>query len=310
MEKTEFRIPYRDGSLHCISWEPDGEPLATLQIVHGMIEYADRYDQTAEYFAARGFAVVAHDHPGHGSTAESDDDLGYIPRDGGSELMAECVHLVTEYIADKYPGVPHFILGHSMGSFITRRYLTKYGKEVDGAIIVGTGNQKRSTLAAARAVTSIVSKFKGERYRSPLITRLAFGSYNKRCGDDESRDAWICSDKELMKVHDADKYATFMFTAAGYGVLFDTLTFLARKTDFENIPKELPILVMAGTEDPVGAYGREPSAFAKQCTDAGIADVVLKLYEGDRHEILNETDKEKVWEDLFVWLKAHMSASV
>ena len=111
-------------------------------------------------------------------------------------------------------------------------------------------------------------------------------------------------------MHDADKYATFMFTAAGYGVLFDTLTFLARKTDFENIPKELPILVMAGTEDPVGAYGREPSAFAKQCTDAGIADVVLKLYEGDRHEILNETDKEKVWEDLFVWLKAHMSASV
>lgn len=308
MTKSEFRIPYSGGSLHCVTWAPDTAPVATFQIVHGMIEYAKRYEETAVYLAQRGFAVTAHDHPGHGLTAKNDAELGYIPRKGGSELMVECVRLVTDYIEKTYPSVPHFILGHSMGSFITRRYLTKYGDRVDGAVIVGTGNQNRATLAAGRAAVKLISIFKGDRYRSPLLTGLAFGSYNKRCEKDEGPNAWICSDRELMKKHDGDKYATFMFTAAGYGVLFDTLTYLAKKTDFDKIPKNLPVLVMAGTEDPVGAYGKEPAAFAKQCLDAGIKDVDLKLYEGDRHEVLNEKDKERVWEDLFVWLKAHMSS--
>lgn len=309
MTKKEFYIQGSNENirLHCISWEPEGECVAVLQIVHGMIEYAQRYSGTAEYLCRRGFAVVAHDHPGHGLTAANDDDLGYIPRSGGSGLLCEGVYSVTKYIKETYPAVPNFILGHSMGSFITRRYLTKYGDKVHGAVIVGTGDQPRLTLWAARAVASLVSVLRGERHRSTLITRLAFGSYNKRCGRDEGPNAWICSDRELMKEHDADKLSTFTFTASAYGVLFDTLTYLARGTNFDKIPKTLPILVMAGLEDPVGSYGKAPAAFAKRCRDAGIKDVDLKLYEEDRHEILNDVHKDKVLEDLFVWLKAHLS---
>lgn len=308
MKKSELYLPgvSSDVKLHCIVWEPEGECLAAVQIVHGMIEYADRYSGTAEYLCRRGFAVVAHDHPGHGLTAKNDGDLGYIPREGGSELLVECVYEVTKYTKERFPGVPNFILGHSMGSFITRRYLTKYGGCVHGAVIVGTGDQPRATLFAARTAASLISALKGARYRSPLLTRLAFGSYNKRCEADEGPNAWICSDRELMRVHDEDKYSTFMFTAAGYGVLFDTLTYLAKGVNFERIPKSLPILVMAGEEDPVGSYGKAPAAFAERCKAAGIRDVDLRLYEGDRHEVLNETDKEKVLEDLFVWLKAHL----
>lgn len=308
MKKNELYLPGAspDVRLHCIVWEPDGECVAVLQIVHGMIEYADRYSFTAEYLCRRGFAVVAHDHPGHGFTAKDDNDLGYIPRKGGSELLVECVYEITKYIKKRFPDVPNFILGHSMGSFITRRYLTKYGRYVRGAVIVGTGDQPKTTLFAARTAASLIAAVKGDRYRSPLLTRLAFGSYNKHCEADEGPNAWICSDRELMKVHDEDKYSTFMFTAAGYGVLFDTLTYLAKGTNFDKIPADLPIFVMAGDEDPVGSYGRAPAAFAARCRASGIRDVDLRLYEGDRHEILNEKDKDRVLEDLFVWLKAHL----
>lgn len=309
MVKKEFYIqgPCENIRLHCISWEPETECVAVLQIVHGMIEYADRYSYTAEYLCRRGFAVVAHDHPGHGLTAAGDEELGYIPRRGGSELLCEGVYKVTQYIKAAYPAVPNFILGHSMGSFVTRRYLTKYGSEVRGAVIVGTGDQPRLTLFAARAVASLISAVRGERHRSAFITRLAFGSYNKRCGRDEGPNAWICSDRELMKIHDADKYSTFTFTASAYGVLFDTLTYLAKGTNFDKIPKTLPILVMAGLEDPVGSYGKAPAAFAKRCRAAGIRDVDLRLYEEDRHEILNDAHKDRVLEDLYVWLKAHLA---
>lgn len=309
MKKSEFYLPggLPDMKLHCIAWEPDGECVGVVQIVHGMIEYADRYSGTAEYLCCRGFAVVSHDHPGHGLTAKNDDELGYIPRDGGSELLVEGVYTLTKYIKEKYPHVPNFILGHSMGSFVTRRYLTKYGDRVAGAVIVGTGDQPRVTLFAARLMASLISKVKGERYRSPMLTHLAFGSYNKRFDPEEGSSAWICSDRELIRTHDRDKYSTFRFTAAAYGVLFDTLTYLARGTNFDKIPKTLPIFVMAGCDDPVGNYGRAPAAFAERCKAAGIRDVDIRLYEEDRHEILNEKDKDRVLEDLFVWLKAHLN---
>lgn len=308
MKKNDFYIggASPDVRLHCIVWEPEGECAATVQIVHGMVEYADRYNGTAEYLCQRGIAVVAHDHPGHGHTAADDSELGYIPREGGSELLVECVYEVTKYIKNRFPDVPNFILGHSMGSFVTRRYLTKYGDAVHGVVIVGTGDQPRAALFAARGMASLISALRGEKYRSRFLTGLTFSGYNKRCEKDEGRNAWICSDRELMTAHDKDKYSTFMFTASAYGVLFDTLTYLAKGTNFDRIPKNLPILVMAGDEDPVGSYGRAPAAFAEKCRAAGIRDVDLRLYEGDRHEVLNEKDKEKVLEDLYVWLKAHL----
>lgn len=308
MRKNEFYLqsPSDKIKLHCICWEPDGECVAVVQIVHGMIEYADRYGGTAEYLCRRGFAVVSHDHPGHGLTAKDDEELGYIPRKGGSALLVDSVYTLTKFIKSRFPGIPNFILGHSMGSFITRRYLTKYGSEVSGAVIVGTGDQPRITLWAARLTASLISFFKGDRYRSRLLTRLAFGNYNKRFDPDEGPSAWICSDRELIRQHDRDKYSTFTFTAAAYGVLFDTLTYLAKGKNFDKIPKNLPIFVMAGMDDPVGRYGRAPEAFAVRCREAGINDVDIRLYEGDRHEILNEKDKDRVLEDLFVWLKAHL----
>ena len=304
MQKEEFYLPSTNGknSLHCIKWIPDCQTVCVLQLVHGMVEYVDRYNDFASAMCQKGIAVVGHDHLGHGRTAADDSELGYFSQENPSDVLVADIYEVTKYIKSQFDGIPNCIMGHSMGSFLTRKYLTLHSSEVDRAVIMGTGFMPLAVVGFARALAGIIGAVYGQRHVSKFLTSLAFGSYNKRFTAPKSEYAWLTKDEELVKKHDADKYATFTFTVNGYKGLFDTLIYLARWKNFDNVRRDRPVLFTAGEDDPVGNYGKGPRKVYNEFKKHGMRDVSIKMYENDRHELVNETDREQVYEDISAWL--------
>ncbi|MDO5861453.1 MAG: alpha/beta hydrolase [Thermoplasmata archaeon] len=305
MPYTEFSVHSSrgDAELHCVEWAVE-KPIATVQISHGMIEHILRYADFAEYLNGRGFAVIGHDHLGHGST--SPDDHGLIAENDGDEHLVEDVYLVTQKVAEKYPGVPHFILGHSMGSFVVRRYLTRYGDMVDGAVIVGTGNQSGFVVAFAKLVASVLVKMKGPRYISPFLNKSVLGGNDSKFSEPDMPNRWISRDPEAIAKYNADPYCTFDFTVAGYRDLMTLIQKVIRRVDIEKVPKGLPIILLSGAADPVGESGKGVERAKAGMEKAGLSPE-MKLYEGARHEILNETNREEVYRDIGDWLESHVS---
>lgn len=304
MRKEELGIPSTDKrhTLHVIHWIPDGEVKAVLQIVHGMVEYVDRYDPFASYLCSLGIAAIGHDHLGHGLTAGSDEDLGYFGAEGGEELLIQDMHLVTLRMKELYPEVPHFIMGHSMGSFCLRKYLTYFGAEVDGAIIMGTGDMPLAAIRAGKTVAAGLIQVKGKRYRSEKLTNLVFGGYLKEIENVRTPMDWLTKDEAIVDAYLNNKYNTFRFTASAYLAFFRILEYTAKETNLDRVPKDLPIFLVAGDKDPVGSWGEGPKNVAKRYEKLGFTDVSLKLYAEDRHEILNETDRAVVEQDLGDWI--------
>lgn len=302
MIKNEFFLSCKGEELHCVEWRPDEGVSAVLQIVHGMVEYIDRYDGFARYLAERGICVVGHDHPGHGKTAKTNADLGHIDRKTGGRLLVDCTERVARYVRESFPAVPRYILGHSMGSFVVRRYITEYSKDLSGAVIMGTGTPPTPVLFAGRIMASLVCALKGERHPSEFLKSISFAGYNKLFSKDEGDNAWLSSDRDAVKKYDDDPLCGYTFTAGGFFVLYDLLYSLARKKDHENIKKTLPVLITSGEVDPVGSYAKGPAALFGVYKKLGMADVTLTFYSRGRHEILNETFKGRVYEDIHNWI--------
>lgn len=303
--RKNYRLSAQDGvhKLHVVIWEPEVEVRAVLQISHGMQEYIERYDEFANYMNRFGIVVIGHDHMGHGHTVNSDEEFGYFYRDNMSARVVRDLYHVTKAAKKRYPSLPYFLLGHSMGSFLARRYLMTYGEEIDGALIVGTGRQLPPVLCAARAIEFISEKIMGEKYRSRLIDQLAFGSYNAKIKHPKSSSDWLCTNQTILDKRSRDKYCLFKFTNNGFKTLFDTLAFIQNEKNIKRIPKSLPIFFLAGMEDPVGAYGKGVKEVYGKYLKAGMRNLSIKLYPGDRHEILLEIDREKVYEDIYEWLQ-------
>ena len=299
--ESSFESKHENKKIAYSVFEPDdGAARAILQISHGMCEYIGRYEHFAEFLTAHGFIVCGNDHLGHGRSAENDDMLGVMPRNGG-EILPEDVHELTLIMKQKHPDLPYFLLGHSMGSFVARIYLTKYGTELDGAIIMGTGGPE-SPAAAGKLLAKLVGAFKGSAYRSKLIDKVAFGSYNSRFGKDCSPKAWLTRDDKIVARYCADKFCTYLFTVDAFYTLFDMLGQVSAKDWASKLPKDLPILVTSGEQDPVGNYGKGVRTVFERIKAAGASDVTLKMYTDDRHEILNELDRDKVYADILDWL--------
>ena len=301
LKKREFFIEYGGEKLHCIEWVPESDIKAVLQIAHGMVEYIDRYDGFAKYLCGLGIAVVGHDHPGHGLTAQSKDDLGYIRKEGSAHLV-DCTYRVTEYIKEKFSDIPNFLMGHSMGSFVVRRYITSKSCDISGAVVMGTGMPPRIALLLGKLLAKLICAVKGGKSPSKLLTNISFAGYNSRFPKEEGVHAWISSDRNVVRKYDKDPFCSYTFCAGGFLALYETLLFLSEKRDFEAIRKDLPILVNAGGDDPVGEYGKAPRKVSEDFKVLGISDVTLSLYAGGRHEILNEKNKEKVYEDISNWI--------
>ena len=304
--KKEFCYPSRDGvtQIHAVEWIPEGEVKGVLQICHGMVEYINRYHDFAEYMCERGYYVTGHDHLGHGQSIRNEEDYGYFEEKKGNQFVIGDIQKLREMTIEKYPDVPYYMLGHSMGSFLLRQYLTMYGKGLSGAIIMGTGYQRSAVLNMGQLVCRVIAAFKGWRYRSRFVDKLSFGSYNKRFEPGETSKDWITSDKDHRQKYVNDPLCSFMFTLGGYYQMFEGMKVLTRRESMERIPKDLPVLFVAGADDPVGAFGKGVEKVYKKYKTAGMQQVSMHLYEGDRHEILNETDREQVYEDLYQWIES------
>lgn len=306
MRRKDFYIPSKDGihRLHVVLWEPEGEVRAVVQISHGMVEMIDRYEDFALFLNRHGYAVIGNDHLGHGLTAGNDADLGYFcPRNMSATVVAD-LHRVTRYARKKYKDRPYFLLGHSMGSFMTRRYLMTYGMDLDGAVICGTGSQRWLVLIAGTVVANGMRLLLGDRFRSRLLEMNAFGDYQKRIPNPRTRSDWMTRDARIVDFCRGNKYCSFIFAVNGYRTLFEVLSFIQQKKNIDRIPPELPLFFIAGGQDPVGHYGRDVRKVAAQYERAGVEDVSLRIYEEDRHEVLNELDRDQVYRDVLAWLDA------
>lgn len=299
-EEFTFLSSNKVYNIHGIRWIPDGEVKGVVQISHGMCEYIDRYDDFAKYLNSRGLIVTGHDHIGHGRTVGSEADLGYFADRDARECTVEDVHTVTVMTKKLYEGLPYILLGHSMGSFVVSNYIEQYGDEIDAAILVGTGYNSGPVCAAGIFINGLIAKIKGERHRSRFVNRLMFGSYNKRIENKKTDFDWITRDEAILSKYIADPYCNFTFTANGNRALISFAKY--ENKHFDDIPKDLPILLTAGKCDPVGNYGKGVKKIYSLLTKHGVKDVSLKLYDGMRHEIINETGRAQVYEDIYNWI--------
>ncbi|MGO5053260.1 alpha/beta fold hydrolase [Lachnospiraceae bacterium LCP25S3_G4] len=306
--KTDFYYPSQDGTtqIHAVEWMPDGDVKAILQISHGMVEYINRYDAFGSYLAERGYYVVGQDHLGHGESVQTEADHGFFHEKHGNDYVIGDIHELRRRTTAKYPTLPYYMLGHSMGSFLTRQYIKKYGEGLHGVIIMGTGEQPPMIVSIGKILCTFIAHFKGWHYRSTFINNIAFGGYNKKFQPSRTTVDWLCKDTSIVDAYLEDPWCTFIFTVNAYYHMFCGMQELSDPANLERIPKDLPIFFVAGKEDPVGNFGKSVKKVYQKYKTCGMKDVSIKLYDDDRHEILNETDKFQVFADLYAWLDHHL----
>ncbi len=292
--------------IHCASYFPqNGEVKGIIQIAHGMAEHLERYEAFADVLCENGFAVYINDNLGHGQSVKNKDELGYFgAKDGWKNFVEDC-HKLTEIIKKENEGIPVFFFGHSMGSFVARAYSLKYADEIQGAIYCGTSGPNPAA-GAGITLTNIIAKLKGDHYRSKVIDKIGFGSYNSKF---EGRTAfdWLSRDNEQVDKYIADDMCGFLFTTYGYRDLFSILSYVSSKEWFNGLSKELPVLIISGAMDPVGDYSKGIDKVCDLLKNAGKNNVEKILYPNARHEILNEKACfDTVCKDLIAWIEKNI----
>lgn len=275
---------------------PETEVKGVFQISHGMAEHKERYYDFMKYLTNQGYVTIINDHRGHGKSIKNEEDLGYF-YDNKAEYIVEDLHQITLYIKEKYPDKKVILFGHSMGSMVVRKYLKKYDKEIDKLIVCGSPS-KNPFSNIALTTSKIIGNIKGKRFRSNLIQNLAFGSYNKNLQNVISPNSWICANEETVKEYDDDKLCGFIFTANGFENLFILMRDIYTIKGWKLNNKEIPILFIAGRDDPVIINKNKWLKSQKFLTKLGYSNITNKLYDNLRHEILNEKNKEEIYEDI------------
>ena len=279
---------------------PDTEPIGILQISHGMIDHSGRYEYLKELLTSRSLIVAISDHIGHGRTARDRDDLGYLGKDGRHRIVDD-LYTLNRILHEDYPNLDTVLFGHSMGSFMARLYAERYPDSIKGVVIHGTGG-KNPALIPGLAVVNIIGAIKGDRHRSELVRGLAFDGYNKRFDKSEGSDAWLTSVPELVADRKTDPYTSFTFTVSGYRELFSALGECNSPAHFAAYPKELATLIVSGRDDPVGDFGKGVEWVYGQLSKNGAGDVTLKLYDGARHELFNERERDAMNAEIIDWI--------
>lgn len=301
-------------TIRALLWTPDvldKEPRAMVQLVHGMSEHIERYTGFAEVLCDAGFVVCANDHIGHGKSATSEEELGHMPLEGGEDVLVEDVHTLRQTVqaraAEKHPeaAIPYVIFGHSMGSFVTRVYLTRHAEGVAAAVICGTGQQSKVMAKGGGLVTKFIAAFKGERYKSAFADSLGAGGYGKQIENATTDLDWLATDPEVVAEYQRDPLCGQVFTVGAYTTLANLVSDAIDGNLAKQIPSNLPLLFIAGAGDPVGEFGEGVKRAAEEYKAAGIKDVTVKIYEGARHEILNEPIKSQVHTDILTFLSTH-----
>ena len=310
MQREDFYFDSRDGEtrIHAVKWVPDQKPVCILQIVHGMAEYIARYERLALFLAKEGILVTGEDHLGHGlsvtdKNGEKNHPLGYFCSNDPATVVVRDVHRLKKIVQEQYPGVPYVILGHSMGSFMLRNYLCRYGSGIDGAIIMDSGMMPAGMLKFACGLAKFLGAVQGEKHESMLLNAIAFGSYNKKIKNPSTRMDWLSRDEKEIQKYIEDPLCGFTFTVNGFATLFELMRRMHCREDLQKMPKDLPVLFLAGDGDPVGSYGESVRGVAGDFKKLGMQHVACKIYPEMRHETLNEQGREEVEEDVLSWVK-------
>ncbi len=295
----ERRLTLGDGKeLFYRVWKADNTK-ATVHINHGMAEHSLRYDAFATFLNAHGYTVFCQDHRGHGKTKSGKDETGWFADEGGWRLICSDSYELDKLICEEYPGIPHFIFGHSMGSFLTRTNIALHSGDYTAAVIMGTGASKGLVSRFGRMIALKRCKKYGSKHKDEFLNNLAFGSYLRKFDyKNEGVCCWLSSDRNEVKKYENDEDCGFICSSRFYADLIEGLETANDSSLIASIRKDLPILFLSGDMDPVGNYSRGVVKASSLYKDAGIKDVRLKLYKDGRHEILNDVMRDEVMNDV------------
>lgn len=308
MIKDTFSFKDEDGlEIFVYKWSPENnkKAKAVIQIAHGMAETAARYEKLGEELTKEGYIIYANDHRGHGKTAREVDKLGDLG-ENGFLAMVDNMYQLTEIIKKENPKLPIFLLGHSMGSFLTQRYICLYGKELKGAILSGTNGNIGVMADVGRIIAKREIKRIGRSGRSEKLDKLSFGGYNRAFKPNRTKFDWLSRDEKEVDKYIENPFCGTIFTAGFFYDLLGGLKLIANKNEISKIPKDLPIYMFSGDKDPVGKNGRGVLRLVKAYKKLGIKDLTYKLYTEGRHEMLNELNSDEVIKDLLLWLEDHL----
>lgn len=279
---------------------PEGAPRGIVQIVHGMIEHKERYFPFMEWLSDQGFACVVSDLRGHGASVRSAEDLGYFGKDGWLAFV-EDTKTVGDAARREFGELPFTLIGHSMGSLVVRSYLKRYDSTIDRLIVSGSPSDNPAK-GAGKVIARTMQALKGSHHRSALLHKISFAGYNDAFKADAYERAWVCSDKNILEAYHNDPLCSFLFTADGFINLFELMSDCYSRDGWKVSKPDMPIRFVSGALDPCRTSDKAWIASVDFLGERGYRDVSGKLYPGMRHEVLNETDKQKVWDDILAEL--------
>ncbi|MFD2045055.1 alpha/beta hydrolase [Ornithinibacillus salinisoli] len=298
--KTNFWLTTEDNvDIYVEKWFEEGiEPKAIVQLSHGMVEHIQRYKSTASFLLKQNIFVYGNDHRGHGRTGKRQGLMGYFADENGFEKTANDLFEITKMIKKDYPDTPIFLLGHSMGSFLTRYYIQEHGDMLDGVILSGTGFYSRASILSGKLLASKLPP----KEKSPLMNKLAFGNFNRKIKNKKTNFDWLSGDKKVVQDYMADPYTGFIPTARFFFDLMTGLEYIHDNKRNKTIRNDLPILLICGDSDPVGNYGKGVWKTTHLYEKAGLTNITTMLFENGHHELLNEVNKEEVYNAVNKWI--------
>lgn len=309
INNLEFKSTNGIDTIKAIVYAPQENPKGIIQICHGMCEHIERYDDFARFLCQNGYIVCGHDHLGHGKTAPNDNALGFFADNNGWRILVDDTYKLTRIIKKIYPTMPIFLLGHSMGSFISRLCVSYYTYSVNGLILSGTGGPIPAIKGAIMFADAQI-KLKGKMYRSAIIDKMAFGDFNKNYQSVKTQKDWISRDNDIVNKYINDPKCSFLFTASAFKDLFTLIANANSTATYERTAKSLPIYMFSGDDDPVGNYGKGVTKVYENYKKFKAKDIELKLYPKGRHEMLNEINRNEVYSDILNWLENHNKSSL
>lgn len=293
------------GRIHACRWVPEGQPRAVMQIIHGIAEFAERYDDFANFLTTKGILVVAEDHMGHGQSINGDGIQGYF-HGGWFTAIEDSMQLMTDTKAE-FPDLPYILFGHSMGSFMARTILCKYPDcGLTAAVICGTGWQPAAALPAMVKMMEGICKISEETKPNEMLQKLVFGSYNKKVEHPRTPYDWLTRDDRIVDAYIAHPLCGFTPTAGLMREMTRGIHYIQQKKNLEAMNKQLPVFFIAGGDDPVGPYGKGVHTCAEAFRKAGMEDVSVRIYPLCRHEILNEINRDQVYQDVWKWIGKYL----
>ena len=303
-EIRDFYFPSTNGKNKILAriCTPDKPPKAVVQIAHGIAEHISRYDPFMFFLAENGYVAVGNDHLGHGLSAENEDGLGIFDTQNGWTYAVDDMKALRDQVRQEFHDIPYIFFGHSMGSFLTRTYLIRYPDQYDAAILSGTGQQSPALINASFFAANLLTLLRGPGADGKLLNDMAFGSYCKKIDNPRTPFDWLSTNEENVDRYIADPLCGFVAKCSMYRDMMGGLKFLTKQSNIDKMNKDAPIYFMSGAEDPVGDYGAGVEKAYRAFCDAGLHDVTMKLYPGGRHEMLNETNREEVMQDILAWL--------